>query len=269
MTTTPADHITAFIRNLLATRTSPTPLVIGLQGPQGCGKTTACNAAVARLRADHSLRGVTISIDDFYLTRARQIALAQQHAGNIYLSQRGYPGTHDIPLGEKILAHLRAINQTRQPVAIPRYDKSLHGGEGDRRAESAWPLVEAPLDFVLLEGWCVGFTPLPEAAIADAQLAEVNRLLVPYDAWYEFFGAFIELRASDIAITVDWRIEAEQKMRTQGKGAMPPQKIRAYVEKFLPAYRLYLPALRKAFLHLPRLRVDMAPDRSVSHAKFC
>jgi D-glycerate 3-kinase len=263
MTNHPADHIAAFIRTLLTTRKNPVPLVIGLQGPQGCGKTTACNAAVASLQAEHNLRGVTLSIDDFYLTRGEQITLAQQHAGNIYLSQRGYPGTHDIPLGEKILAQLRTMNQTNQPVAVPRYDKSLHRGEGDRLPESVWPVVAAPLDFVLLEGWCVGFTPLPDAAIVDAQLAEVNRLLGAYSAWYRFFDAFIQLRSENITNTIGWRIEAEDKMRAQGKSAMTPEKIRTYIERFLPAYELYLPGLAQNITAFgPALVVELGADRS-------
>lgn len=264
MTTAPADHITTFVQNLLAVRKNTTPLFIALQGPQGSGKTTACNAAVELLQKQHNLRGVTLSIDDFYLTRAEQVKLAAQHAGNIYLSQRGYPGTHDIPLGQKVLAQLRTINQQKMPVAIPRYDKSLHDGEGDRMPETAWTLVEAPLDFVLLEGWCVGFTPLPEAAIADVQLAEVNRLLGAYSAWYDFFDAFIQLRVEDITDTVAWRIEAEEKMRTQGKSAMSPEKIRAYIERFLPAYALYLPGL--ALSASATLVIEIAADRSARHA---
>lgn len=280
MPATTADLITAFIQALLVARTNTAPLFIGLQGPQGSGKTTACNAAVARLQAEHNLRGVTLSIDDFYLTRAEQVKLAAQHAGNVYLSQRGYPGTHDIPLGQKILAQLRTINQQKKPVAVPRYDKSLHGGEGDRLPESAWPVIDSPLDFVLLEGWCMGFTPLPEAALPNAQLAEVNRLLAQYSGWYDFLGAFIQLRTADITHAVGWRIEAEEKMRSAGKSAMSAEKIRAYIERFLPAYELYLPELARNIsaaerpvadsgsFFRSRLIIEIATDRSARHADF-
>lgn len=264
MSTAPADCIITFIRTQVAARTSPAPLFIGLQGPQGCGKTTACNAAIAQLHAEHNLRGVTLSVDDFYLTRAEQVELAKQHAGNSYLAQRGYPGTHDIPLGQKVLAQLRAINETQQPIAIPRYDKSLYEGEGDRLPESAWPVVRAPLDFVLVEGWCVGFIPLDEAEIDDAGLAVINRLLAPYRQWYAFFDAFIQIRARQITDTVRWRIEAEEKMRAQGKSAMSPEKIRTYIERFLPAYRLYLPGLdRNPPVAAPRMVIDILADRSL------
>ncbi len=49
-------------------------------------------------------------------------------------------------------------------MAVPRYDKSCHGGRGDRAPESAWPVVKGPLDIVLFEGWMLGFTPVPKEA---------------------------------------------------------------------------------------------------------
>jgi len=258
-----AAYLGEFVCRICRQKKTADPLVFALQGPQGSGKTTACNAAVQVLQKENNLRGVTLSIDDFYLTRAEQIKLAAQHAGNVYLSQRGYPGTHDIPLGALVLRQLKAINRSRQPVALPRYDKSLCDGEGDRLPESSWPVIEAPLDFVLLEGWCVGFTPVPEAGIQDIYLTEINRLLEKYRAWYEFFDAFVQMQVKNIDWVIDWRIEAEEKVRAAGKSAMAPERIRAYIERFLPAYRLYLPQMAGAFRTLPRLALQLGRDRSV------
>lgn len=261
----------------LKAKNSARPLIFGLNGPQGCGKTTATSAAVEMLRDKHQLRGITVSIDDFYLTRAEQVRLAAQNAANPYLQQRGYPGTHDIRLGSETLANLRAINSSQQPVpvsrsgqqptAIPRYDKSAHGGEGDRLPQSNWPLVRPPLDYVILEGWCVGFSPLPESVIPNAHLLEVNRYLARYAEWHAFFDAFIQLKAQNIRDTVRWRIEAEQNMRAQGKPGMSDERVRAYIEQFMPAYELYLPGLDSAFAaSLPRLVIELGADRSVLRA---
>jgi D-glycerate 3-kinase len=258
-----ADLVAGFVVKILGQPRANRPLIVALQGPQGSGKTTACNAAVQALQKENNLRGVTLSIDDFYLTRAEQIKLAAQHAGNVYLSQRGYPGTHNIPLGTQTLQQLRTINHTHEPVAVPRYDKSLCDGEGDRLPESSWPVIEAPLDFVLLEGWCVGFTPVPEADIQDAHLTELNRLLEKYRSWYELFDAFVQLQVENINRVIDWRIEAEDKMHAAGKSAMAPERIRAYIERFLPAYRLYLPHIADTFAALPRLTLQLGVDRNV------
>lgn len=261
-----ADQIIAqFITDVLASSTAGRPLVIGLNGPQGSGKTTATTAAVKELSAEKNLRGVTLSIDDFYLTRAEQVALARAHGGNPYLQQRGYPGTHDIRLGTETLANLKAINKTEQPVALPRYDKSLEDGEGDRLPGASWPTIIAPLDFVILEGWCVGFTPVDEGRIADPHLREINRMLSRYAEWYAFFDAFIQFKAQDIRDTVGWRIEAEQNMRAQGKKGMSDERIRAYIERFLPAYDLYLPGLESnPPVVSPRLVLSIAGDRQVT-----
>ncbi len=78
------------------------PWVLGLQGPQGCGKSTAAAALVEAAR-DEGRRAVTVSIDDFYLTYAEQRALAERHPGNPYLLYRGYPGTHDVALGGRVI----------------------------------------------------------------------------------------------------------------------------------------------------------------------
>jgi D-glycerate 3-kinase len=181
------------------------------------------------------------------------------------LQQRGYPGTHDIRLGSATLAALKAISSAQKTVAIPRYDKSAHGGEGDRMPMNEWQSVMAPLDFVILEGWCVGFTPLPETDIQDAHLSEINKMLAQYAAWHNFLDAFIQLRAQRIGDVVRWRIEAEQKMRAQGKPGMSDEKIQAYIERFLPAYEMYLPVLeKKPPVSLPRLVVDIATERSLA-----
>lgn len=261
--------IAKFIEDILTSSRVQRPLVIGLNGPQGCGKTTATTAAVKLLHAEKGLRGITISIDDFYLPRAEQVTLASAHAQNPYLQQRGYPGTHDIRLGSEVLGKLKAINATQQPVALPRYDKSLQDGEGDRVPAANWPSATAPLDFVILEGWCVGFFPVEESGITDPHLSEINRMLATYSKWHAFFDAFIQLKAQDIRDTVRWRIEAEQNMRAQGKTGMSDERIRAYIERFLPAYELYLPGLETNLPAVwPRLVIEISSDRTATLRKY-
>lgn len=54
---------------------------------------------------------------------------------------------------------LKHINEDPlSEVELPSFDKSLFDGEGDRRA--AGTFVRAPVDVVVLEGWCVGFYPI-------------------------------------------------------------------------------------------------------------
>ena len=70
-----------------------------------------------------------MSLDDYYLTGVEQELLAKQHAHNPLLQYRGNAGTHDINL---IMSTLEKLSMKDQQVLIPRYDKSLRNGRGDR-----------------------------------------------------------------------------------------------------------------------------------------
>lgn len=215
--------------------------LVGLNGPQGVGKSTLC-AALCELLAARGKRALAISIDDFYLTHEQQLALAASHPGNPFLQQRGYPGTHDLELGAKVLSWLKQGED--RSLRLPRYNKAAFLGEGDRFSFENWPQVALPVDIVLLEGWMLGFPSVSSSALPNEHLREVNEQLAAYSLWNEKLDAFVQLDPEDHLFVLDWRVEAEQKMRAQGKGGMSDEAIRAYVQKFLPAYEIYLPALR-------------------------
>ncbi|KAI9795091.1 MAG: hypothetical protein M1816_000113 [Peltula sp. TS41687] len=149
--------------------TSPPPLIIGLSGPQGVGKTTLVSTLTHHLSAaPHNLLTLPLSIDDLYLPRTAQVALSAAHATNHLLAHRGQPGTHDVALG---LAVLRGIREGR-PTRVPRYDKAAFGGAGDRVPAEEWEEVqggqESSVNVVILEGWCVGFRALGVEGVEGA-----------------------------------------------------------------------------------------------------
>ncbi len=233
------------------------PLVIGLQAPQGAGKTTLVTHLLRRLDA-RGLRAAGVSIDDFYLTRAEQLALAAANSGNLYLEHRGYPGTHDIGLGVDTLAALKGIRADAS-VQVPVYDKSAHGGRGDRAPESAWRTVTGPLDVVVVEGWMLGFSPAPETGLPDPQMAEPNRALANYAAWHAHIDRWVVLRAAEPEFVLEWRVEAEEKMKASGKPGLSREAIEDYVRRFLPAYRTYADGLAAG--QPPALTVTLGLDR--------
>lgn len=200
------------------------PLFVGVQGPQGSGKTYLTSILRDELsKPPHVLRVAVLSADDLYLPHARLAALAQAHPDNRLLHGRGQPGTHDLPLGTQLLSSLRGINTLAPPgeppcaVRLPVYDKSLHSGEGDRVPMADWPQVTGPLDVVLLEGWLVGFGPItaeelderynsPAALqslprdVFDLQkfcrhedVREINELIYDYVDWWRQLDAFIQV----------------------------------------------------------------------------
>ncbi len=149
----------------IAERYDGRPLIVGINGAQGSGKSTLCKVLEVLL-VEHNQRAVTLSLDDHYLTRAERQAMAKDE--HPLFATRGVPGTHDVALGESILDALTA----RRPVAFPRFDKA-----SDDRLPAGKP-VETRADVILFEGWCVGAAPQPAEALREP----VNRLEAEEDA---------------------------------------------------------------------------------------
>jgi D-glycerate 3-kinase len=149
--------IAHIISHLRLPRPNRQPLFVALQGPQGIGKSTLTSDITHRLSSPpYSLRVIPLCIDDFYLP----------HQTLRTLGWRGPPGTHDLPLALSVLGALQSINSDplgTATVTLPRFDKSAHGGEGDRKPTG--DVVHGPVDVVILEGWCVGFLSISEAEV--------------------------------------------------------------------------------------------------------
>ena len=126
--------------------------LIALNGPVGAGKSTLGRQLEA-LAASQGLHLVVASIDDLYRPLAERRA---RLAGNPFGVTRVPPGSHDIPLLLEALEHWRGGGMLR----LPRFDKTLANGEGDR---GGWR--EQPADALVLEGWLMGCSPLPPAAL--------------------------------------------------------------------------------------------------------
>lgn len=191
------------------------PIFVALQGPQGSGKTSVTERVKEMLsegNEDHSpYRVATLSIDDLYLPHAQLNALASTHPDNPFLRGRGLPGTHDIQLGLSLLRSLKDINRSgADNIRIPRFDKSLFNGEGDRLPESEWTPIQGPLDVVLLEGWCTGFYPQSrqyiEARMNDVptvlnvtpaysldHVLDLNQRLAEYVEWWDLFDICVQV----------------------------------------------------------------------------
>lgn len=199
---------------------SPEPFLLGINGAQGTGKSTLADfiADYARqLPQDKKLEVAVVSIDDFYLTKADRNDLASRV--HPLLSTRGVPGTHDLPLAFQCLSRLLAGDAQ---VALPRFDKSVD----DRQDENLWPRTSAPVDLIILEGWCVGSVPEePEALKEPVNELESeedgqalwrsfvnNSLATDYQKLFQQLDSFILLKAPDFDAVYRWRLEQEQKL---------------------------------------------------------
>jgi D-glycerate 3-kinase len=217
------------------------PWILGLQGPQGCGKSTLA-AALTHAFESAGVRAATVSIDDFYLTYDEQVALAARHPGNPYLIYRGYPGTHDVELGRKTIEAIASLG-AGQETLVPQYQKGAHAGRGDRAPMSEWKRVVGPVDMLVIEGWMLGFSPVEPSAL-DPDRKAPNSFLAAYAAWHRKLDSFVRLDVASLETIVTWRVDAERARRASGEPALSDEDARDYIERFLPAYRVYMPGLR-------------------------
>ncbi|GMK55984.1 hypothetical protein CspeluHIS016_0210400 [Cutaneotrichosporon spelunceum] len=227
------------------------PLMVGLQGPQGCGKTTLCDALVAALEGK-GLSVAVLSLDDLYRTHDGLEKLAAEHPNNALLSGRGPPGTHDIELATRVLKQVQAINPYGH-AELPVFDKSLCGGEGDRSTQTVG--VDGPLDIFVLEGWSFGFGALSPSAL-DARLAakdgkyfpkygapelrELNDYLRTFgDAVYPYFAAVVQIEPDSYEHVFQWRLQQEHEMKAKKGEGMSDSAVHAFVERYMPSYELW------------------------------
>ncbi|KAK4081595.1 uncharacterized protein Triagg1_2336 [Trichoderma aggressivum f. europaeum] len=263
----------------------PPPLIIGLNGLQGVGKSTLVVPLAEALNRE-GIPTLVCSIDDFYLPHEQQLALARENPDNALWQVRGEPGTHDTSLLKSVFSSLL----THAPTSLPQYDKALFSGQGDRLPPSTWPLInqqqqppQNPLQVVILEGWCIGFRPIsPEAVAAKhaapsrtlrqhrlEHLLAVNEKLGEYDDVTRLFDAFLHIDSENTEYVYDWRLEQEEHLRlTRGdpNAGMTKEQVIRFVDAYYPAYELYSEGLRKGlFPDKPgaQLRMVVGRDRKV------
>lgn len=215
-------------------------LLVAVNGSQGSGKSTLCAYLAVALAMDHRKRAIALSLDDFYLTQRERIELAA--TVHPLLRTRGVPGTHDIPLLASTLDALAVPGR----VAVPRFRKDTD----DRAPQSEWDIVAAPVDIVLLEGWCLGARSESAAALAvpvnDLERDEdgdgrwrafINEALRrDYEPLYARFALWVMLAAPGFEAVLRWRTEQERKLREvvggEGAGLMDPDALRHFVAHF-------------------------------------
>ena len=208
------------------------PLIQGILGGQGTGKTTL--AGILILILQHlGYRTIALSLDDLYKTYLERQRLKEEDPGLIW---RGPPGTHDVNLGIAVLDRLR---QGQGAIEIPRFDKSAWGGEGDRTRSE---MVEN-IDIVLFEGWFVGVRPIdprnfdhplpPIITPSDRKFArDMNTKLQDYLPLWERLDRLMVLYPTDYQVSKQWRLQAEQQMVATGKSGMSDEMVDKFVEYF-------------------------------------
>lgn len=195
------------------TRHSNRPALIGIGGAQGSGKSFQCSAyAEAHKQIAH------FSLDDIYLTRAERLELAQDV--HPLCATRGPPGTHALDLADTIIAALEDPSG-KQRVKLPRFDKATD----DRAPEDTWPIFAGLPHAILVDGWCMGASPLDpfelRLPINDLEEREdadgvwrsfiADELANDYQTLFDGFDALIYLQAPNWEIVRTWRGQQEEE----------------------------------------------------------
>jgi D-glycerate 3-kinase len=234
--------------------------VLGICGAQGSGKSTLAAAVVARLAAEGT-RAATLSLDDLYLTRAeRQDLAARVHP---LFATRGVPGTHDPALGIALIDRLAR----GEDCLLPRFDKA----SDDRLPPALWPASGPALDVLVLEGWCLGARPQPEAELAEpvnplerdedpdgTWRGAVNQALAgPYQDLFAPIDALVLLAAPGFEVVEGWRRQQEADLGP--RAAMDG----AAIARFVRFYERLTRHILAEMPHRADLVARLGPDRQV------
>jgi D-glycerate 3-kinase len=238
------------------------PVVVGLCGAQGSGKTTIAEVT-AQLLQRAGVAAVAVSLDDFYLGRAARARVAERiHA---LLRVRGPPATHDVPLACSVLDALTVPGVTR----LPAFDKA----SDERAPASSWRVVQGPVDVILLEGWCVGARPEPAERLASP-LNELERKEDPGATWRNYvnrqLGAtygdlfrrldrLVLLQAPGFEVVHAWREEQEAKLRARTQLGMTEAEVGRFIQHYERLTRWILEEMPDRADWTVRLSADRTP----------
>ena len=214
-------------------------ITLGLNGSQGSGKTTLADYLNTILTHQYGLKVISLSIDDFYLSKAARLQLAADV--HPLLATRGVPGTHDVDLA------LQTINALKQQgrVSIPRFNKATD----DNVDPDQWATIDTPVDIIIFEGWCLGAEPQTETALqnpintleqnqdTDARWRNYvnNQLKGQYQGLFGLVDVWAMLKAPSFDCIYHWRLEQEHKLKQrkgQGSGIMSDADIKQFVMYF-------------------------------------
>jgi D-glycerate 3-kinase len=220
---------------LLQSLPAPGPVVACISGPPGTGKSTLARM-LARVSSVAGLPAAVLSLDNYYLPRARRQELGRKI--HPLFENRGVPGTHDLDL---LLEHLECLLTGHLAgLELPRFDKAT-----DDRALASRPWAGPAPVRVFLEGWCIGGPPL-DARHATTHRNEIERIDDPDGIWRRAVERFTAdyarrlnpqlarrwfLNPPDWNTVIAWRWQQEQELGARRRLESPRE-----VARFLGTY---------------------------------
>lgn len=257
------------LANWINNKHSQLPVVIGINGAQGSGKSTLCRLLALILNVCFNKSVLNLSLDDFYLSKKKRLQLAQ--TVHPLLRVRGVPGTHDTALAIDILKQLKSTQ--KKSLSIPMFDKSID----DLLPQEQWHKQTEPLDIIFFEGWCVGakaqhqdelITAINELERKNDQFAiwrqYVNeKLATDYAQLFSLIDCLIMLKVPNMESVYDWRLLQEIKLvKSAGvKDTMDAESMKTFM--------MYFERLTVHCLEEMPARVDLLLSLDNKHTLSC
>ena len=222
------------------------PIIVGLNGAQGSGKSTLSELLAELLPEFFDVDCHVLSLDDFYLTRAQRRKLG----GAIHplLAIRGVPGTHDCSRLKETLEACSEVSGA--DIALPIFDKL----KDDRTRKVRTIRIGAKPTIILLEGWCVGIPPQSNLELAvpagSFEFSNDNvgtwrnyvneQLATTYAELFTNLDYLSMLKPPCFEAVLDWRLEQEVRLISKQRAAtgddsikgMNVKQVAEFVENF-------------------------------------
>jgi len=199
------------------------PLIIGLAGGQGTGKTTIASIISLILTKYFKLKVFKISIDDFYKTRNERKKISKSI--HPLLMIRGVPGTHDYKIIYEFFKKIK--NKKFAKFRLPKFDKS----KDERYNKKLWYKINSKPDIIIFEGWCVGAKNQKNSKLIKSinsleKISDQNyvwrkyvnlQLKKNYKNLFRQIDEIIYLKANNFKILQKWRIKQEKTLWLKSK----------------------------------------------------
>lgn len=225
------------------------PVVVGLNGAQGSGKTTLASLIGLALDKFSGKKAAILSLDEFYLPKSARQDLAR--TVHPLCATRGVPGTHDCHLLLQVMSRLLVADGASKTV-IPRFSKLAD----DRVDPADWAVFEGRPDVILFEGWCVGL-PADRLPPWRSPLNELEReadpngdwwrwgvacLAAGYTALWKLLDLLVVIQLPDLDAVIASRLRQEETLQP-GQGGAVRRMNAAEVERFVQHFERYTRAM--------------------------
>ena len=251
------------------------PLIIGLAGGQGSGKTTISSILTLILQKYFKLNVFKVSIDDFYKTRKdRKLLSKNKHS---LLMTRGVPGTHDIDLMLRFFKKIKDKNF--KSLKVPTFDKATD----DRCSKSLWYKIKTKPDVVIFEGWCVGARSQSNSQLkkpinslekvydqgAKWRIYVNNQLKSKYKTLFNQLDGLLYLKAKNFNLLREWRLKQERKLLIQTKNKKNLKIMNSGdVLNFMQTYQRITQQMFKDALRSSSIKMNLDNNHQIEKIKF-